>query len=271
MKSLSYSEIISQVARRLGYEGMERSLRSDFRFAISFAESQLMDKTEPTQSSIVLDIVDSESEYGLRNDFGILNFNSPYGILMYSSNGELLSHEEVDYSIWMRWNPAHTSSSSQNDVLPSDRDSANPSALVDFTKYHNRVLVSIHYSKNDSDEDGDYVLSVKPAITGKVILNYSIVPNEDIFENLDKSPSIPPKFHNYIIAGAVWRLSQIEAGKNKNDLNQAQFWQNVEARAYAEFQKGLSEINEGKGTRKDVAVARGFLWFEKPSIRNRRH
>lgn len=271
MRALTYSDIISQIARRLGYEGMERSLRSDFRFAISFAESQLLDNTEPTQATLTLDIVDSEAEYGLKNDFGIENFNSPYGILIYSSEGELLRHEEVEYGVWMKWNPAQTHSSSSNDVLPTDRESANPVAQVDFAKYHNRVLACIHFNKNEGDEDGDYILSIKPALTGRVILNYSIVGNDDIFENLDKSPSIPPKFHNNIISGAVWRLAQIEAGKNKNNPVQVQFFQNVEARAYGEFQKALSEINSNKGTRAVPITAKGDLWYERPNIQNKRY
>lgn len=268
---MTYHEIVTLITSRIGWSGLSGGLKNNLRMAISISESELIQDTNTSFTTVVLNINQSKADYHLTNDFGITNFNAPYEIVVYSTDDIKLAHEEVTYGKWLSWDPSQSSAFSSNDQLPADRNFVNPDALIDSARFSGKVLVSIHHEGGDAADVG-YILSIKPAIDGKVVLSYSTLPNSDIFEDLSREPSLPQKFHHYIVAGAVFRMAQIMAGDAlaKGDLNTAKIYQDMEARAYSEFRVGVNSVLSNKNTMDRPVVAKPFMFYNDTSRRSGR-
>lgn len=244
---MTYNEIISLVVRRLGWSGLASSLKSDVRFAVNMAESELMQDAQASYKTVEYQLNESTSDYALGLDFNEDVFNAPYEIVLRKdADSPPIDHVEVPYDEFL---------------------SADTSAMP----YFGRTIVSIHYRKDDVVDD--YIFSIKPPQDVLLTLSFSVLPNRDVFENLDASPSLPPKFHQYIVAGAVYRLAQVMAGeaKSKSDFASAQFYQLVESRAYSEFKAGLANILSNKDVMdRSVHVVPFRLYDDVITRRNRR-
>lgn len=260
---MTYEEILSQVARRLGHQGYGGELRNDYRFAIKWAEDELMSFATPTRVTVTEPLNDEQAEYDLKGDWGIEDFGRPFELQFYDENDNQLAYEEVTYDQWLRWNPDTTSSINKNDII--DEYGVTPEATADEYRFSNKLLVCVHYATGDTILQSDYRLSVKPAINGTVILNYGPSAVEDIFENLTRSPRFPQQFHHYLISGAVYYLSQIESAQSeaKGDAQRASFFQRLQSTSFAEWEKRKNKVSEQAPSRTNVVSARPFTWYDR--------
>lgn len=246
---MTYNDIVTLVTRRLGWKGLSANLKSDLRLCINMAESELMQDTAHSFATVTLPVSSSQSEYSLSDEFGVENFNQPYEIILYDANGNKLNHIELSYDKWLRWNP------SQLNKMP----------VHELAEIGSRIAVSIHYVGEDAPVDAikGYMLSVKPSFDGVCILHYSLLPTRDIFDDLSRSPNLPEKLHQFIVAGAVYRQAQVMAGNAlaNGDINLAQVYQTIESRAYSEYKAGLSLARQSTHDRTKAVVAKPFMWY----------
>ena len=261
---MTYEEIVSQVRRRLGHKGFDSQLKQDYKYAVNWAEKELMVDTTPTKKTVTFSIASTRSEYELMSRLQITDFSEPCEIEVYDSEGNHLLVEEVTYDEWLRWNPNEYNSGLANDAVGDVSGSLE--RLADSALHTNKLLVSIHFAAGVTGEDSEYVMSFKPAVSATVVLRYAVLPTEDIFENMKNSPRLPEQFHHFIVPGAVYYLAQIQVAQSKDngDAMGVEFFSRLQGIAYGEFEKRKIKVREKTEVVTKSVVAKPFIWYDDP-------
>lgn len=246
---MTYKEILSQVISRLGYKGHASLPKADIRYALQWAESELIGEQKVIQKSAEIQLSPTESEYRFPSDY-----NEPSSFAITDSNGNLLDHIEVTLDQWLKWNP-ELLSRNNNEFLEERNETKD---IQIRSSLRNRIVISTKF-------DGTYhILLVKPTILGKVTVVYNQYPEIDPFTNLDSEPRLPLNFHHYLIDGIVYYMAQIEAAKavQNGDFNTANFFNRLVDSANANFMLRKGKVRENVGGRAEPAVIKPFTWFD---------
>ena len=249
---MTYNDIISQVVRRLGVQGLTNELKADLKLAIAWAEQELITEAKIDHKTQVININSDRAEYQLPYDLSI-----PESVNVYTTDDVPLDHIEVTYAKWLNWNPSDSTDTSENDVLEV---SGTLNYLQDAAGFTNKIVIAF------TSLEGIRTLCVKPAIDGKVLIHYVPKRTDDIFADLQLEPVIPEEYHQYIIPGAVYYLAQIKSSEAlaKGDEVAVGFYTRLEANAYGTFQGRKQKLIEKHDISTKSTVARTFNWYENP-------
>ena len=260
---LTYGEIISQVASRLGYKAFEGMIKENMIQAVNWAEEELLDGTESAQRLCSLKLSSSKVSYSL-NQLGVDDFGSPVEILAFDLQNNKFDVEEVPHDLWLRYDGGITSDT-DNEALPQ---TATVSLQSDIEQLNlkNKLVISIRYEPDETGKDSDHVVSLKPAVDGTLQIRYNIVTNRDIFRRVTAYPRIQQQYHRYIVSGAVKFLAEIEAANAmaRKDQMATSFFLNIQERAWSEFKHGRIRLQANNEPMTHPAVARPFIWYEDP-------
>lgn len=264
---MNYSEIVSQIARKLGWEGLEGSLKTDIQYAINWAESEILSAIGGATRSDVCTIKSDQSEYDIKRDFGIKKFSEPCSITFYDSDGARLEAVETTYEQWVKWSPSNNTDtdvrSGENENLSTGESSE---TAVEMARFSNKVVYAIRYIAGSSGQSSGYFLFVKPIFTGTAVFVYNVQPNDEVFDDLTAVPVLPEQFSRYIVPGAVQYLSQIEQAKaiRAKRLDVAQLMGQITAQAASEFKLMKAKAIEKSKPSFGTAIAQTFQWYDNP-------
>jgi hypothetical protein len=261
---LTYGDIVSQVAGRLGYKAYEGMLKENISQAINWAEHELLNESEPAHRTVDIPLKSTKSTYSL-SGAGVDDFASPVEILAYDSEGNRFDVSEVPYDEWLRFNPIGIIDSAANDILPSATTESLSNDVEQMALY-NKLVVSIRFDPSDTGKNSDWIISTKPSVDGMIRIRYSIIANRDIFRSLARYPRLPGQFHHYIIPGAVKFLAELEAGQamSRQDQLGTSFYLNIQERANSEFTVAKTKVLAKKEVMTRPAIARADQWYDDP-------
>lgn len=263
---MTYREIISHVARQLGHHGFSQELKADYRYAVKWAENEIMSEIEQVKNSSEIDINESTMSYILP-----ITFHEPTGVVVMDSNNNQLAYEMVTYEDWIKWNPSQEAGIKNDVISPIDNT---PAYDTFAARLMNKIVLAIQ-----RESTGVY-LFIKPAINGKIQISYTLIPVQDIFGEVsdggnpptytpivDTSPVIPVQYHHFLIQGAVWYIAGNEIGKalKKNDKEVAYFYKGIRDNAYEMFERRKIKMSGHQDTTTGSTVIRADAWYDKGS------
>ncbi len=255
---MNYEEIISHIARRLGHQAFANSLKADYRYALKWAESEMVHYIDLERRIVTFDMIfapdgNVESIYNLPEDY-----SSPRQIRFLDSNSNEIESIEVELETFNKWNPNPEVSPLANDFLPQVYST---SATIDTARLANKIVYTVIYDK----EEG-WKLKIKPTTTGKIQLTYAPDSNLDIFDHLQSVPPFPDGFHHYLITGAVKYLAEVEAAQKRaqNDYQGAGFFLRIGKEAGMEWERLKEHAKESVVSRATVQQIKPFTWYDNP-------
>jgi hypothetical protein len=263
---MTYQEIISQVARKLGYSAFNNQLKADLRYAIRFSEEELQRETQMVKRSLSLDLDKDTASYDLPD-----NYSEPKEIIIKSSDGAELSYHEVPFEQWLRYSPDRiaNTSATENEILKSELSHEN---YEEGHRFRNKVLVAIAYQEDFNDAEPPvsqghkYRIYVKPGIDGVLEMYYTPVFVKDPFAATSEEPPYPLQYHKYIIIGATAYLAQNEASRARanGDIEGAIFFSRVARLHQEEFEHRKQQVIAKVDKNKSAGIVNSFVWYDSP-------
>lgn len=248
---MTYQEIIAQIARRLGHNLFEDFPKADYRYALKWAEMELVDKSDAVKDFDDITLTTTAEVYALPT-----GFHTPIQWVCFDENSVQVELKEVDMATWLSWNPTSFTEASTNDLL---QDNMSAEGQVMIRDLRHKVVIAI---LNSADT---HQLYVKPMINGTLRVYYSSEGDLDPFNALTGEPPIPKHFHQFLISGAVSYLAQIEAASamRKGDTSAVAFFMRLQSSTKEEFEKRHTEVKGHLEERARFAVVKNFTWFDK--------
>ena len=258
---MNYNEIISHIARRLGHQAFANSLKADYRYALKWAESEMVHHIDIVRKVITFPMVTNqpgvgssgESQYPLPTDYC-----HPRQFRFIDLNGNEIQSVEVEVEEFLRWNPNPDVPPTANDFLPQQFTT---DMTIDNAKLGNRIVFCCIYDNTEG-----WVLRIKPTTTGNIELYYVPDSNLDIFDNLNSSPPFPDNFHHYLISGAIKYLADVEASQKRamGDYQGAAFFIRIGKDAAQEWERVKEVTRQESSARATVATIQPFTWYDNP-------
>ena len=257
---MTYNEIISQVAQRLGYNGFANSLKADFRYALKWAEGEMVRYISLTKKVVSFPMTPATaigsalaSAYELPDDLSY-----PRQFRFIDSNGNEIQSVETELEEYLHWNPNPDVPPTANDFLPQ---SFTTDTTIENARLGNRIVYLVMY-----DDEKGWTLQVKPTTPGTIELLYIPGTNLDPFDKLTNEPPFPELFHHYLVAGAIKYLAPIERGRKiaLNDYNAAAFYKQIGDSASLEWQQVQEKTREQVQSRNTVAKIKMDAWYDNP-------
>lgn len=260
---LTYEDIVSQVARKLGYSGFDSSLKSDLRLAIRFAEEQLYIKSNLNKREETFSVVPDKERYELPVDF-----NEPCQFIFKDTSGNKLEAINVPFETLLKSKiPANDQT---NEVLSSDEIRISGNEINDIQEdqmFRDKIIYSVHFT------DGFYQLGVKPPFTGTCTMYYGAIPIDDVFANLKRTPALPEHFHPFVIYGATAYMAETESAKKfrEKDFDTANFYRKLGQEMQSKFDGQTDEVRASATKQAEPGTIRSFMWYDNPrKYRSRR-
>jgi len=256
---MTYREIISHVARQLGHQGFSNELKADYRYAVKWAENEMMTEIEQVKDTTEIVLLDTTIQYNLPVTFG-----EPTGVVVLDSSNNQLSYEMVTYEEWLKWNPT-APTGTENDIL--EEEDNQPSYDTLSARLSNKMVIAIQR------ESTNIHLFVKPAINGTFQIVHTLIPVQDIFGTvgdppvniIDTSPILPVQYHHFMIFGAVFYLAQVELGKavTNKDYNASQFYKNIKESAFTQFEARKIKMSAHQDLDVGPTIMKADNWYER--------
>jgi len=255
---MNYNEIISHVARRLGHQAFSGALKADYRYALKWAENEMVHYIDLVRKIITFSMQpgingEIETVYTLPTDYC-----HPRQFRFIDLNGNEIQSKEVEPENFLRWNPNPAVNPTENDFIPQ---SFSAEATIDSAAYGNKILYTCIYDNIDG-----WTVRVKPTTTGNIELLYIPDANLDIWDNLESTPPFPDNFHHYLISGAVKYLCDVEASQKRAsaDYQGAAYFIRLGKSAADEWEKVKEITRESASARATVTTIKPFSWYENP-------
>lgn len=253
---MTYKEIIGQIARRMGYDSFADLPRADIKYALAWAENEVGAEVEPVRKSYTVSLDGTTTEWNLPADF-----SEPREIVFFDSSNNRLEHVELPFEEYARYSGDDIST--DTDDLISDLA---PGAAVEYARLGNKVLVAI--DRRVVANIGVYIAYVKPQFVGTMYVYYTPSPLTDPFTDVTTSPGFPAEFHHYLVSGAIYYLSQIEAASasNRGDTARVQYLQSVSTKSFDEFELRKKRLLANTNSRAEAGKVRVTPWFENVTL-----
>jgi hypothetical protein len=253
---MNYNEIISHIARRLGHQAFANSLKADYRYALKWAESEMVHYIDVVRKVVKFPMrpgTNTETIYPLPEDYC-----HPRQFRFIDYVGNEIQSVETEYEEFLRWNPNPDIPPTANDFLPQMFDT---DTTIQNARLGNRMVFACVYDNTDG-----WTLHIKPTTNGMIELMYIPDSNLDIFDNLQSSPPFPDNFHHYLITGAVKYLAEVEAAQKRaaGDYQGAAFFLRIGKDAEEKWSKLKEQVRQEASARATVPLLRGFSWFDNP-------
>lgn len=251
---MTYQDIISQIALKLGHTGFSSELKANYRYAVMFAEQSLFQVADILRRDVTLPLNSNTESYDLPNDY-----NEPCEFIFKDSAGGILSSVNVTRSEFMtiRVNSQDNTLSPDNEIIYAEKEVAN---VQSDARYKNRLVYSIDF------QDGVYKLYVKPKIVGVADLYFAAVPVQDVYQNLKREPILPAQYHIYIIYGAVAYLAESEATKalQTGDYPKANFYSKLAKETSIKFESQQKVVTANSAVQPKPQILKPWNWYENP-------
>jgi hypothetical protein len=258
---VNYEEIISQVARRLGHQAFANSLKADYRYALKWAESEMVHHIDLVRKTFTFDMSPSQPNAGSAGETTYPlppDYCHPRQFRFIDSNANEIQSQEVEVEEFLKWNPNPDIPPTANDFLPQQFST---DTTIENARLGNKIVFCCMYDNNEG-----WILKIKPTPNGKIQLYYVPDSNLDIFDSLQSSPPFPDNFHHYLIAGAVKYLADIESAQKRNagDYQGAAFFIRVGKDAATEWERVKEVTRQESSARATVATIQPFAWYDNP-------
>ena len=258
---MNYEEIISHVARRLGHQAFANSLKADYRYALKWAENEMVHYIDLVRKieRITMNPAQPGAGHAADTTYALpTDYCHPRQFRFIDSNGNEVQSVEVEVEEFLRWNPNPDIPPTANDFLPQ---SFSTDDTINNAKFGNRIVYTTIYDNLDG-----WSVRVKPTINGIIELLYIPDSNLDIFDNLKSVPPFPDNFHHYLIAGAIKYLADVEAGQKRaaGDYQGAAFFLRIGKDASTEWERVKEETRESMSARATAPMLKAFTWFDNP-------
>jgi hypothetical protein len=253
---VNYEEIISHIARRLGHQAFANSLKADYRYALKWAESEMVHYIDLVRKVVTFAMIpgtNTETTYPLPTDYC-----HPRQFRFIDNSGNEIQSVEVELEEFLRWNPNPDIPPTANDFLPQKFDT---DTTVQNARLGNRIVFACVY-----DNVEGWTLRVKPTTNGNIELLYIPDSNLDIFDNLQSSPPFPDNFHHYLITGAIKYLSEVEAAQKRaaGDYQGAAFFIRIGKDASDTWNKLKEQVRQEASARATVPLLKAFTFYDNP-------
>lgn len=251
---MTYQEIISQVASKLGHTGFSTELKANYRYAIMFAEQELFQYSNILKRDEILSINSNQEDYELPYDY-----NEPCEFVFKDATGNILSSINVGRTEFMRQQEIKpdTLLAPDSDILYAEKEKG---SLQNDMKYDKRIVFSVDF------QDGFYKLYVRPKVNATVNLYYSAMPTQNLYQNLNRVPVLPEQYHQIIIYGAVSYLADIDSANalKNQDYASANFYRKLASDMTEKFNKGKNDTSANSARQPRPSVVKGFYWYDSP-------
>jgi hypothetical protein len=258
---MNYSEIISHIARRLGHQAFANSLKADYRYALKWAESEMVNYIDVVRKVVTISMNPTQAGAGNAQETVYPlppDYCHPRQFRFVDSNNNEIQAVEVEVEEFLRWNPNPDVPPTANDFLPQQFTT---DMTVDNARLGNRIVFCCIYDNTEG-----WTLRVKPTTTGKIELYYVPDSNLDIFDNLESTPPFPDNYHHYLISGAIKYLADVEASQKRaaGDYQGASFFIRIGKDAATEWERVKEVTRQESSARSTMPTLKAFSWFDNP-------
>jgi len=256
---MTYQDIISQVARRLGHQAFAGQLKDDYRWALKWATAEMAHYIDILKlvTSITLDT--THTEYDLP-----VNFCHPAQFRFIGSDNNEIQSVEVTLEEFLRWNPNPQIPPTANDFLPQ---TFSTDITVDNARLGNKIVFCTIFANAEIEgTDPDWKLEMKPTIDGTVEVLYFADPVTDPFTAPNDHPPMPDRYHQYLVYGTIKYLADIEAGqaKSREDWNSVKFFNQLATQYEQKFNEMKEDTRESAQTRTKMPFLKADTWYDNP-------
>lgn len=223
----NYNNIVRKVAVNLNIDSPDSKQVSIIKNDIFDILVNAYAKAEPIKKVIEKTITQNTSKISLPETFFRCD-----EVVFRDSNGHTLNSKEITQEKYLRWTPMtfDVESSFTAEALNGVPES------FSITKENEELDGSIGYYF--SDENDMSALYFKPAVNGKVVIMYSVFP-EDSINELQDIPRIHKSFISLLVAGAT--IKSLLRVKPTNEIDLAD--KNTRLRMYqSEYKESLSDF-----------------------------
>jgi hypothetical protein len=257
---MTYEDIISQIARRLGYQGYDGMMKSDIRTALKQAEAEMVHYIDLLKRSSLLTMDGTLVQWALPT-----GFCHPASVRFIDTNSNELQAVEVQIEEYLRWNPNPQIPPTANDFLPQTFAT---DQTIDNARLGNKIVWCIQWADivGSSPLTQEWFIFAKPAVAGTIEVLYYPDSNIDPFDTLTYSPPFPDRYHYYLVNGAVRLLAEIEAGQAnaRGDMERARYFMTLSKQNQVDWKSLKEETRETASTRVKMPFLRGDAWYDNP-------
>ena len=256
---MTYQEIISQVARRLGHQAFANQLKEDYRWALNWCTEEMAHHIALLKLVVNIPLDTVNNEYDLP-----LDFKGPAQYRFIDMNNNEIQSVEVTFEEYLRWNPNPQIPPTANDFLPQTFAT---DVTIDNARLGNKIVFHTMFANGEDPlTDANWKLLMKPTTQGQVEVLYYPEPATDPFSEPNGHPPFPDHFHRWLIYGSIKYLADIEAGQARaaQDWNAVSFYNKLAQEYDEKFKTLQNESREESTNRTKMPFVKSDAWYDNP-------